>query len=338
MLLSMTPLVILALALAFVASGCTRQATLTSSRIQMGTFVTITATGPPGTLKEATGAAFERIEELEALLSAHTQTSELAAVCAAAGGEPVRVSPDVVNALLLALDVAADSGGALDPTCRPLVEAWGFLEGTPHIPSLAALEEALSRVGWQGVEVDAASSTVRLARAGMSLDLGAVAKGYIADAAAAVLRERGATGGIVEAGGDIACFGRREDGERWVLGLENPRGEGLLARIRVTDAGVATSGDYRRFFEAEGRRYSHIIDPRTGWPARGLASVTVIAETAAEADALATAAFVLGEEEGARLLERRGAGGIFIPDGPGAPRVLARPGISLEFVEAPLHP
>jgi len=308
----------------------------------MGTFVTITAVGPSRVLEGAVEGAFARIDELEALLSAHRDDSEVAAVSAAAGGDPVRVGPDMVRVVSLALEIAEESGGALDPTCRPLVAAWGFLDNSPAVPSEEARQKALALVGWRDVAVDETASTIRLARAGMALDLGAVAKGYAADEAAAVLRERGATGGLVEAGGDIACFGRRADGGEWVMGLENPRGEGVLARIRAGDGGITTSGDYRRFFEAGGQRYSHIMDPRTGWPASGLSSVTVIARTAALADALSTAAFVLGPEAGAKLVERRGASAIFIPDsasnGPGEPLVIARPGISVELMPGSRNP
>lgn len=171
-------------------------------------------------------------------------------------------------------------------------------------PDPAALAAALELVDYRTIEIDAAHGRARLGILGQAVDLGAVAKGYGVDRAAELLRARGAVRGLVDLGGDIYALGTRVDGAPWRLGIRHPRKSGqLLGILHVSDAAVATSGDYERYFEYQGVRYSHIVDPKTGWPANELVSVTIVAPSGVWADALATAVFVLGKEKGLALIE-----------------------------------
>lgn len=213
--------------------------------------------------------------------------------------------PDgVLPTLELARRIAEQSRGAFDPTVLPLTSLWAFDKGG-ELPAAADLQAALPRVDWTRLSVGA-DGTVSLAP-GFGLDLGAIAKGAVVDLIGAELDRRGHHRYLVEAGGDILVSGPKKNGDPWSIGIQHPRRSGaMIGILKVGPSGpvsVVTSGDYERYFDQGGRRYHHIIDPHTGYPAAGLASVTVIAPTCARADALATAAFVLGSGEGLALLE-----------------------------------
>jgi thiamine biosynthesis lipoprotein len=211
------------------------------------------------------------------------------------------------------------SGGAFNPAVGPLVEAWGFFRGgAAHDfpPSETAIAEALALCDFAQVELHGNGAT-RLNREGMRLDFGAIAKGYAVDVAFERLLAAGHSNLIVNLGGNMRCEGERPGGGLWRVAVRDPRG-GLdgeaMGMLRLGGGlAVATSGDYEQFFELDGRRYSHIMDPRTGRPVAGMAQVTVVARTAAEADALSTACFVLGAEAGAALLAKHpGSGAMFV--------------------------
>lgn len=213
--------------------------------------------------------------------------------------------PDGVRATLeLARRIAEQSQGAFDPTVLPLTSLWAFDKGG-ELPAAAALQAALPRVDYKRLFVGA-DGTVSLPP-GFGLDLGAIAKGAVVDLIGAELDRRGHHRYLVEAGGDILVSGPKKGGQPWSIGIRHPRqAEAMIGILKVGESGpvsVVTSGDYERYFDQGGRRYHHIIDPHTGYPAEGLVSVTVIAPTCASADALATAAFVLGPREGLELLE-----------------------------------
>lgn len=305
----------------------------------MGTVARIVAEGPGA--EAAAAGALEELDRLSLLLDRFRPYGDLWALNGAAG-DWVDVTPEVLELLEEAVRIAELSGGAFDPTVAPVIDLWGFVEaetdssegahgheapgsspgssptrmaGTepPDPGEIAAL---LPRVDYRGIEIDAGRGRAKIA-AGQAVDLGAIAKGYGVDRAAQLLKERGIVRGLVDLGGDIYALGTRPDGSPWRLGIRHPREDGALFGIlHVTDAAVATSGDYERYFEHEGVRYAHIVDPRSGWPARELVSVTVIAPSGVWADALATAVFVLGKEEGMALLDSLpGVEGIVIDAG-----------------------
>ena len=277
-------------------------------RALMGTVVEVTvyAPGEPKA-RAAIAAAFDEIERIERLMSLQMPESELWRCNREAAAGPTAVSADTFEVLRRSREFSAMSDGAFDVTVTPLLRLWRDAAQRGAPPGAQELQETLARVGWRDVELDAARRTVRYARPGMALDLGAIAKGYAVDAAVRRLRESGIASGLVNAGGDVYVLGRKPDGTPWVVGVQDPRHpeseRALVLAVEVADAGVATSGNYRRFSVIGGRRYSHIVDPRTGEPADAVPSVSVIARDATTADALATALSVMGVEKGLALVE-----------------------------------
>ena len=293
------------------ACGCSRKEPAKAPdaqdiRAKMGNVpVSIRAFGPDeNTCKQALEAGFARVDELNALLSDYVPDSEVSRVNRAAGGGAVAVSAETFEVIRLAKDWHGMTSGAFDPTIRPALKLWKLAARDDELPSDAEIEAARKLIGAGKIEMDAAKRTVRLSAAGMSLDLGGIAKGYIVDRAAEALRERGATAGVIDAGGDVLVLGRKPGGKLWRIAVENPppRDKAYTIVLGLSSGAVATSGDYRRGLFIEDKTYSHIIDPRTGRPAGHVTSATVIAKDLATADALATALCVLGPEEGIKLI------------------------------------
>lgn len=245
-------------------------------------------------------AAFATLSRIEALTSSYEDSSDVARLEA---GSPGPVSADTDAILTLAQRVARESGGAFDVTAGSLVHAWGFPEHA-HLADSAAVTEALSRV--DPSRVRRIGERRWEVTPGTEIDLGGVAKGWGVDRAADELADAGGSC-LVTAGGDLAVRGRKPDGRPWRIGIQDPRDPARLFETLALsgDRAVATSGDYQRYVEVDGVRYHHLLDPHTGWPARGANSASVIAPTCAVADAWATAAFVLGAEAGIDALERQ---------------------------------
>ena len=229
-------------------------------------------------------------------------------------GETVRVETlsHLVKVLLLALETAEASGGAFDPTVNPLMRVWGFRGGTPSIPSETAISNAMATVGWRRITTSLVEndSFVLVSAGGAELDFGAIAKGYAVDFAYERLVENGFTDFLINLGGNIRVCGSPEPGRTdWNVAVRDPSGRrppSPLPRPLRSGEAVATSGSYERFVEIDGRRYSHIIDPRTGHPVdNGLGSVSVIAPSAMMADAYSTTLFVLGREDGSAFIAQR---------------------------------
>ncbi|MDR2482579.1 MAG: FAD:protein FMN transferase [Treponema sp.] len=259
---------------------------------------------------------FRRIREIEQMMSANLADTELDKVNQAAGIAPVRVSAELLDTVEQALRYAGLSGGAFDPTIGPLVKLWGIGSEHPQTPSPQAVRQALSLVNWRDAVIDRRAGTLFLRRAGMALDLGAIAKGYAADEAARLIRQEGLPRAIIDLGGNIFAYGEKEGRLPWRIGVQDPltpRGS-YIGVLEVRGKTVVTSGVYERFFEADGRRYHHLLSTKTGYPAEsGLLAVTVIADRSIDADALSTAAFVLGYREGRALVESvSGAGAVFV--------------------------
>jgi FAD:protein FMN transferase len=255
-------------------------------------------------------------------MSTYLADSELSRFNRDPGPEPFAVSRELVELVALAKQVSADSEGAFDVTVGPLVDAWGFgAESDGERRELDAVEITALRgvVGDAKLRVDRAARTLAKQVPGLRVDLSAIAKGHGCDRVGAVVEAAGWTDYMVEIGGEVWARGDNPDGEAWKLGVERPSGDAagdrvVQAIVRVRDAGVATSGDYRNYWERDGVRYSHTVDPRTGRPiTHTLASVTVIhPESAALADAWATALSVLGPEQGPALAERLGLAAYFL--------------------------
>ncbi len=249
------------------------------------------------------------LARVDRLFSRWRPESEVSRLGAHASTEPFSVSPETVAVLDLARKVSDLSGGAFDVTVAPLVEAWGFGPGgrPAEVPGVAALTALRARVGYRQLTLDPARRTVTKARPDVGCDLAALAGGWASDRIAAAIAALGHPDVLVDVGGEVTARGRRPDGGPWRVAIEWPDGARARALvIALEDAAVATAGDYRKAWtDGQGRRRSHIIDPRTGEPvAHGLASASVVDKNGARADALATALLVLGPDEGRALAAR----------------------------------
>jgi thiamine biosynthesis lipoprotein len=300
-------------------------------RIMMGTIVSITVFAPDqDPAARAIEAAFGEVARVEALTTRYGPGSEVSRLNAAAdGATAVPVSVELLGIVRRALDVSRLSGGAFDVTVGPIVDLWAFGdEGA--LPPREAIDAALPLVDYRKVLVDTAAGTIVMP-AGAAIDLDGIAKGYAVDRAVAVLAEHGIASAIVDAGGDVGLLGRPPSGDAWRVGVKHPRSDGLLG-VSLDGGGVATSGDYQRYTVIGGERYHHLLDPATGYPARGVVSVTVAAETAMEADALATAIFVMGAERGVLLAEELpGVEALIVTGDGGIGEILASSGFRGRF-------
>lgn len=245
-----------------------------------------------GAAQDALGVA-DRVEDR---LTVFRDSSEVSRVNSRADREAVPVSEELFSLLETAARLHAQTGGAFDPTSTPLSKTWGFLRRAGRLPQEAEIDEARAKTGMAHVVREKEARTVRFARPGLELSFGSLGKGHALDRMAAALRERGVPAALLSAGGSsVLAFGGGRDGFR--VDVTSPRLPGPpLYRLRLCDAAQATSGAGEQFFEVEGRRFGHVIDPRTGWPAKGVASATVVTRSAAEADALSTAFLVAGAE------------------------------------------
>lgn len=245
--------------------------------------------------------AFDAIARYESELVRYKPGSLTARINASGGDSPVEVSENTLELLGTALRFAEISRGRFDPTVGALVDLWGIGGENPRVPDEPEIQAALASVGYEDVAVDTENRTVRLNRPGALLDLGAVTKGWIADAVIENLAESGARHVLINLGGNVRVIGGKPGGKPYRIGMQDPFSERgrYLGVFTLTEGSVISSGVYERFFEYEGRRYHHILDTRTGRPVEnGLAAVTVISRRAADGDALSTALFALGLDEG----------------------------------------
>ena len=278
-----------------------------STQRSMGAEARLTAwTADEKTARAAFDDAFRELERLESLMSVWRAGSDIVRLNDAAGRQPVRVSQEVFDALRAAREFGDTTSGAFDVTFGALSGLWKFDHDQDNrIPAPADIEQRLPLVDYRNLELDAAARTAYLTRAGMRAHLGGIGKGIAVDRVANILRERRITSFMIQFGGDMYLAGMPGT-RQWRVGIQDPRGEGnsSFASMELVDAAVSTSGDYERFFVQDGVRYHHIIDTRTGQPARGTRSVTIVAKTSTTADALSTGVFVLGPVAGMALIER----------------------------------
>jgi thiamine biosynthesis lipoprotein len=258
-----------------------------------------------------------RLEELEQQFSTYRESSELSRFNANRGTAWIPVSAELARVAEESRAVSELTGGAYDPTVGPLVRLWGFgaQRRAGALPMEAEISVARERVGWRNLEARAETPALRKVHAEVSADFSSMAKGFASDEIGRLLVAEGVGNFFVQIAGDVKCGGHAGDGGPWRVGIEEPRDDGraLACAVALADQAVSTSGDYRNFFLSDGRRYSHIIDPRTGQPAAtGLASVSVVHASCARSSALATALFVLGPEAGFALAARERLACLFI--------------------------
>jgi thiamine biosynthesis lipoprotein len=257
--------------------------------------------------KKAAKAAFARVAELNAIMSDYQPTSELMKLCEKAGGEPVKVSVDLFEVLKKAEEFSKLTDGAFDVSIGPVVRLWRRARRTRVMPRADEIKKALDLVDYRKIRLDPNGRTVHLLLMNMMLDLGGIAKGYAADAALLVLRQHGIVQALVAAGGDIAVGDAPPDAKGWKVGiapLKNPDASPTHF-LMLKNAGVSTSGDSEQFVELNGKRYSHIVDPKTGIGLVGRRSVTVIAPNATTSDGMDTGLCVIGVERGLKIIETR---------------------------------
>lgn len=275
-------------------------------RMVMGTFArVIVVAADKKTATAAIEAALEEFDRVDSMMSSYKPDSQLSAVNRDAFAGPVEVDSRLFEVLGSAAEYSRKSAGAFDITIGPLIDIWRKTADSGQKPTEADIAEAKSKVGFEKLILNDENMTVRFAVEGMRLDLGGIAKGYAIDLAVEAARRAGATGAMVDVGGDIRCFGKPAgEKEKWIIGLQDPDADGkILLKLEMNDTAVATSGHYRRFVLIDGEKHSHIINPSTGNSAKKLTSVTIIAPTAIAADALATATSVMGPEDGIKMIE-----------------------------------
>lgn len=229
------------------------------------------------------------------------------------GGQPVEISEETASLLADALVYGRISGGAFDVTVEPVTRLWHFDGSNNAIPDESTLREAVALVGGDRLRIEGRTATLP---DGMGIDLGAIAKGYVADRLADCLRANGVKSAIIDLGGNIYALGERSEGFPWRVGIKQPFGSGNAAKVEVRDASVVTSGVYQRYFERDGQIYHHILDARTGMPCdSGLHSVSVVGECSAQCDALSTVCMLVGYERGCEILSQYdGLRAVFITD------------------------
>lgn len=280
------------------ASSSPSAADASSSRdiFAMDTYMTVTAYGPNAEM--AVDQAQQEIERLDALLSTGAETSEVAQINANGGGT---LSEDTTYLLERSLDLYDSTNGVFDIAIYPLMDAWGFTTGNYTVPSDEMIENLLPLTDANNIIYDKDESSISFAKDGMKIDFGGIAKGYTSGRIADIYRECGVTSGLINLGGNVQVVGTKTDGSKWRVAVQSPETEDdYLGILSTADRAVITSGGYERYFEQDGVKYHHIIDPSTGHPANnGLVSVTIVSADGTLADGLSTSLFIMGKDKAA---------------------------------------
>ncbi|MBI4961988.1 MAG: FAD:protein FMN transferase [Desulfomonile tiedjei] len=272
------------------------------SRLLMGTLVEVTVSSPRDKANGASEAVFDEIKRVEDLTSFH-KPSGLTSLNDSAGRGPINPDRELLEIIGTALQTAKATKGAFDPTVGVLCRLWSFSGGEPRLPDSSEIVEAVKKVGWGRVKLDNSEGTVFLPETGMALDLGGITKGYALDRVAEALRKHGISSALVNIGGDVLVVGEKEPGKPWRIGVQDPRNpREVVAVAAPKDRVVMTSGDYERFFVKDGKRFHHILNPATGYPAEGAQSVTIVAASGLVAEPLGATIFVLGVDKGLKYI------------------------------------
>ena len=282
----------------------------TVTTFSMGSYVQQTVYG--GNAIENAGLAANAVAQLDDLISWRKEGGDVSELNRLAGTDFTGVDPRTEQVLTTSLSVCEASGGAFDITIAPISRLWDFDEN-PHLPDETLLNRFLDKVDYTSLSV-LGDGTAALRRVDTALDLGAVGKGAACDAAVAVYRNTGVTRAVVAVGGSIGLYGEKPFHEPWVIAVRDPFSDGMIGTLSLPGGNfVSTSGDYEKCFTENGKTYHHILDPATGYPAEsGLSGITVVSDSGTLSDALSTACFVLGLDQGAALLKKFSAEGIFI--------------------------
>ncbi len=293
-----------ALIISLVLTAATQAAELHETRPLMGTAVDITLEDVDAArLRPALEAAYQEMSRLSDMMNHYSPTSVVSAINAAAGIQPVAVPPELMQVLQMARAVSDRTNGAFDITIGSL-RGWRFNAAQPAMPTPEQVAQQLSHINYRALRLDKAAGTAYLERQGMRIDLGGIAKLVILDAGIRVLRRQGVANAMINGGGDVAVMGATH-GHPWRVGVRDPlHPDRLLGVVSVSRGLVASSGDYERYFERDGRRYHHIIDPQTGYPTQGPHGVTLVADDLTRINGLGAAIMVMGAANGRKLVEQ----------------------------------
>jgi len=296
---------------AFTVTACSSPAgkAVEDEGFAMGTVITQKVYGANG--KTATAEAMQRLEYLDKLLTFNAPEGDVYALNINAGKGEVNLNPITLKILNKAQQVAELSNGAFDVTVGPLVKSWGIGTEQQHVPAAEEIHNLLALVNYKDLYLNGQSAGLK--KVGQMVDLGGIAKGYAGDEVVQIYKKHGIDSGFVNIGGNVVTLGSKPDGSPWTVGIRNPRpqegvsGQQIVGTVTVNNKAVVTAGDDQRYFEQDGKRYHHILDPHTGYPAESdLMSVTLITDSSFDADALDTAVFILGLEKGKELLRKYG--------------------------------
>lgn len=260
--------------------------------------------------------AIEEITRIEKLISSWNPSSQTSDINKNAGILPVKVDPELFDLIERCITVSKITDGAFDITYASMDKIWKYDGSMTKMPSKEALKNSVAKIGYQNIVLDKRAQTVFLKLKGMKIGFGAVGKGYAADKVRNLLKAEGASAGIINASGDLTTWGKQPDGTDWMVGITNPLNKNnIFSWFPVVNAAVATSGNYEKYVTFNGVKYSHIIDPRTGYPSTGIQSVTIFAPSAELCDALATSVFITGTETGIHMIDQiKGVECIIIDD------------------------
>jgi thiamine biosynthesis lipoprotein len=259
--------------------------------------------------------AISEIMRIEKLISSWDPDSETSLINKNAGIKPVKVSFELFRLIEKAKTISELTDGAFDISYASMDKIWKFDGSMKYKPTEEEIKRSIEKVGYEKIIVNAKDHTVFLKEKGMKISFGAIGKGYAADKAKELLVSKQVVAGIINASGDLTTWGTKASGEKWLIGIANPLSKDkIFSWLPIVESSVATSGNYEKFVVFDGKKYSHIIDPRTGYPSRGLNSVTIFAKSAELCDALATAVFIMGKEAGLDLINQLGGPEVILVD------------------------
>lgn len=285
----------------FASSGCNKR--VKESQFLFNTIVDVTIISRDHP-QNAIDTAFGAIKDVDRLMNLYNKDSEVANINKNATSFPIKISSDTFWVINKSIEFSELSKGAFDVSIEPLVELWGFGKGKNRIPLESELQKKMSLVNYNNIILNKSDSSIYLNKMGMKIDLGAIAVGYAVDKAVKNLKDIAIENALINAGGEIYALGSPPKKKAWKVGIQHPRRKNeLLGTIDLKNKAISTSGDYENYFEENGKRYCHIINAKTGQPVNGVMSVTVIADSTIDADALSTALMLMKPEEAIRLVK-----------------------------------
>lgn len=298
-LLSNLKLLLTALTLSFIIA-CSAQQPYKRTLKLMGSRFDITVVAPDSIVaNQYIDTAISEIDRIEKLISSWDENSQTSEINRNAGIQPVKVDAELFNLIERAIGISKLTDGAFDISYASMDEIWKFDGNMTEMPSEEEINASVAKVGYKNILLNHGDGTVFLKNKGMKIGFGAIGKGYAADKTKDLLVSKGVNSGIINASGDMSIWGKQTDGSDWKIAITNPLNKNkVFALLPINNGAVVTSGNYEKYVNFNGKRYSHIIDPRTGYPSSGIISVTVFAPKAELADALATSVFVMGKDAG----------------------------------------